>query len=115
MIKSLIFKVVLPILTIYLVVAFAGQSLFRVCNTSFEIRAKTHMNSLGQAVEMYKYDHGNYPDSLEILSKEYIGYIPEDPWGNKYVYMKTEEAVEIYTYGDPSKKESINHVVYKEI
>jgi len=54
---------------------------------------KVQMKNIGQALKLYRLQHGKYPDSaagLQVLSsgnKRYIDSIPKDPWGNDYVYL----------------------------
>ncbi len=65
--------------------------------------AKQDMKSIASALEMYKLDNFNYPSTrqgLEALVEEpqgkpeaknwnadgYLNDVPEDPWGNPYVY-----------------------------
>ncbi|MBB3764900.1 type II secretion system major pseudopilin GspG [Sphingomicrobium lutaoense] len=58
-------------------------------------KAQTDIATLGQAMEMYRLDHFNYPDQgagLAALvnppgrSQGYIKRLPDDPWGNPYRY-----------------------------
>jgi len=54
---------------------------------------KVQMKNIGQALKLYRLQHGKYPnsgDGLQVLtsgSKRYLDAIPKDPWGNDYVYL----------------------------
>ena len=75
-------------------------------------KAKTDINTLEQAIEMYRLDMNSYPESLEALvelsdddarfrSEGYIKFLPDDPWDNPYLYSYPGDngAVDIWTYG----------------
>ena len=57
--------------------------------------SKVQMQNIGQALKLYRLQHGKYPSSgegLQVLAsgsggKRYLDSIPKDPWGNDYVYL----------------------------
>jgi general secretion pathway protein G len=53
-------------------------------------KARADIQTLEQAIEMYRLDHMTYPAGAEglqaLLSGNYIRRLPEDPWGNPYRY-----------------------------
>jgi len=55
--------------------------------------SKVQMKNIGQALKMYRLQHGKYPNSgegLQILAsgaKRYLDAVPKDPWGNNYIYL----------------------------
>jgi len=63
--------------------------------------------NLSSALDLYEIDHGNYPDSLEVLlekkegSGPYLKKRPIDPWGHLYVYgyPGTHGDYDLYSYG----------------
>ncbi|MEC8956620.1 MAG: type II secretion system major pseudopilin GspG [Pseudomonadota bacterium] len=78
--------------------------------------AKQTIRSIEGALRMYRLDNFNYPNTeqgIEALSKKpvgqnarnwkgpYLDRIPEDPWGNKYLYMYPglNGEFDVYTYG----------------
>ena len=78
--------------------------------------AKTQVKMLSDAIEGYKLDNKNYPESesglqalienvddLETWKGPYIkGVIPKDPWGNEYVYRcpgEDDRPFEVISYG----------------
>jgi len=57
---------------------------------------KVQMKNIGQALKLYRLQHGKYPNSsegLQVLAtagsggKRYLDAIPKDPWGHAYVYL----------------------------
>lgn len=64
--------------------------------------AKSDLNAIAQALDMYKMDNFRYPGTdlgLEALVKQpaeaknwpqggYLPTMPQDPWGNPYVYVQ---------------------------
>ncbi len=78
--------------------------------------AKQTIRSIEGALRMYRLDNFNYPNTeqgIEALSKKpvgqnsrnwkgpYLDRIPEDPWGNKYLYtyLGLNGEFDVYTYG----------------
>src|SRR5690554_6349001 len=70
----------------------------------------SQISSLGSALDAYRLDVGQYPDSLEGLVRNtsarstwngpYLrGEVPSDPWGNAYVYESTGRDYTLLSYG----------------
>ena len=71
---------------------------------ALQVRAKTDVRTISQALELYKLDNFNYPATQEGLSAlvskpgsaknwQKGGYlnsktVPQDPWGNDYQYRR---------------------------
>ncbi|BCD63169.1 general secretion pathway protein G (plasmid) [Nitratiruptor sp. YY08-26] len=80
------------------------------------------MQSIAQALKMFKLDNGSYPDTEEGLKalvknpdperypnyspKGYFanGQIPKDPWGHPYIYVKTDNGFNIISLGADGKE-----------
>jgi general secretion pathway protein G len=78
--------------------------------------ALSDLRALGNALEMYKLDNFRYPSTeqgLEALVEQpsgfpeaknwkpggYVRKLPEDPWGNPYRYIATDQGFELYSLG----------------
>jgi len=78
--------------------------------------AKQTIRSIEGAIRMYRLDNFNYPNTeqgIEALTNKPIGQnarnwkgpyldrVPDDPWGNKYLYMYPglNGEFDVYTYG----------------
>jgi len=56
---------------------------------------KVQMKNIGQALKLYRLQHGKYPASgdLQVLAtagkdgKRYMDALPKDPWGNDFIYL----------------------------
>ena len=69
--------------------------------------AKVQMQEIMKALDLFKMDNKQYPESLEELLEKteehpegLLGSIPLDPWGNEYEYMSgTEHGYDLVCYG----------------
>jgi len=80
--------------------------------------AKSDLQSVGNALDLYKLDNYNYPStdqSLQALVKQPSGYpaasnwnpagylkkVPLDPWGKQYLYLSpgAEQAFDLLSFG----------------
>ncbi len=85
------------------------------------IAAAADIQSIGNALELYRLDNGHYPSSdqgLEALVTPPSGYpeprrwsedgylkrVPTDPWGEPYMYFSEDRSMEVYSYGADMKE-----------
>lgn len=60
---------------------------------------------LGGCISEYEMEIGTYPEALTDLTKAHGQYkamlksIPEDPWGNAYIYKKSDDGFAVYSLG----------------
>lgn len=87
-----------------------APNLFNQADSARRDAALSQISSLGSALDAYRLDVGQYPDALEGLVRNtsgrttwngpYIrGNIPNDPWGNAYVYQSTGRNYTLMSYG----------------
>jgi len=75
------------------------------------------MNSIAQALKMYKIENSAYPTTSEGLSvlakKNYFedNKEPKDSWGNNFIYTSDGKSFEIISFG-PDKKEGGGDDIY---
>jgi len=91
LIELLVVLVILGLLAAIVVPQFTGK----IGKAKIQ-QAKTQIQMLGTALDLYKADVGHYPSSLEELISStapnwdgpYLkkSRIPKDPWGNDYIY-----------------------------
>ena len=91
LIELLVVLVILGLLAAIVVPTFTGKT-----EKARLQSAKTQIQMLGTALDLYNADVGNYPSSLEELisssAQNWDGpylkrsKIPKDPWGNDYSY-----------------------------
>jgi len=94
---------------------------------------KTQIQNFENALKMYKYKFDRYPrtdEGLDILAEKGIldgGYVPPDPWKNKYEYycpsnINFDAPFDIISYGadgrpggDDENADITNHSIREEL
>ena len=83
--------------------------------------ARSDIQQIGNALELYRLDNGQYPSSdqgLDALVEEPAGYpearnwspdgylkrLPVDPWGEPYLYFSEDRSIEVYSFGVDRKQ-----------
>jgi general secretion pathway protein G len=83
--------------------------------------ARSDIQQIGNALELYRLDNGQYPSSdqgLDALVQEPAGYpearnwnpdgylkrLPIDPWGEPYLYLSEDRNIEVYSFGVDRKE-----------
>ncbi len=95
--------------------------------------AQTQIRSLEDALEMYRMHNGFYPSTQQGLDAlvtapttspvpkrfaegGYLKKVPEDPWGNPYVYYNRDGRIQIISYGPDGEEggEGVNADISNE-
>lgn len=95
-----------------------GPAVFRNLSDAKQVSARTQLEILSTALELYRLDHGRYPTTAEGLTalREAPGSgeaawrgpyvrraVPLDPWGRPYHYespgVRNPESFDLYTLG----------------
>jgi len=114
-------EMLVVIAIIGLVMALVGPRVLNYLGESKAKAAKIQIESLSSALDLYYLDVGRYPstnEGLTALAKRpanadawngpYVrgGVVPNDPWGNPYVYRSPGEhgAYDIVSYGPDGEK-----------
>ncbi|MCG8415908.1 MAG: type II secretion system major pseudopilin GspG [Pseudomonadales bacterium] len=77
--------------------------------------ALSQISSLEAALDAYRLDVGEYPDSLEGLVENDSGRaswngpylrreVPQDPWGNDYIYEADGRSFTLVSYGPDGER-----------
>jgi len=92
-----------------LLAALVGPRMFGKVGKSKQNAARSQMALFETALDTYRLDVGKYPSDLQALrtsdGKKWDGpylpkSVPKDPWGNPYVYKRTDNGeVEIISLG----------------
>ena len=61
--------------------------------------AKVDLQGLSSGIDLYHVDTGQWPDSLQQLFPKYVKDIRKDPWGKDYVYIRSGDGYDVYSYG----------------
>ncbi|HDZ08711.1 type II secretion system major pseudopilin GspG [Pseudohongiella sp.] len=87
-----------------------APNLFNQADSARRDAVLSQISSLGSALDAYRLDIGQYPDSLDGLVRDtsgrstwngpYIrGELPVDPWGNDYQYESEGRDYTLMSYG----------------
>lgn len=66
--------------------------------------ATLDVKAIANAVDMYRIKNSRLPESLDALVPKEIREIRKDPWQNAYIYVRTGNDYEVYSYG-PDKQQ----------
>ncbi|WP_293748928.1 type II secretion system major pseudopilin GspG [uncultured Paraglaciecola sp.] len=111
MIELLIVIVILGLLA-----SLVAPKFFAQLGTAERGIAATQMSAFETALDTYRLDMGRYPESLQDLRAEnsprwngpYLPKaVPADPWGNSYVYSRSNDGIQPYillSYGADGKE-----------
>ena len=66
--------------------------------------AQTQLKSLKSNCEAYRLYYKKFPDKLEDLvntpdNRKIIEEVPDDPWGNPYIFEKTGNKIKLFSSG----------------
>jgi len=87
-----------------------APNLFNQADSARRDAVLSQISSLGSALDAYRLDIGQYPDSMEGLVRDnsgrstwngpYLrGELPVDPWGNEYQYESNGREYTLMSYG----------------
>lgn len=111
LIELLIVMVILGLLA-----SLVGPAMFGKVDASRIKTAQAQMQLISTALDTYRLDVGDYPDSLNELRQSdkrnwagpyFARELPMDPWGNPYVYSKESEhgsEFKLMSYGKDGKQ-----------
>lgn len=110
----------IEILVVIVILAILGALVVpKIMNRPDEARvvaARNDVQSIVQALKLYKLDNGSYPTTEQGLQalvskptsgpipnnwKSYLDKLPQDPWGHAYVYLSPglKGEVDVMSYG----------------
>lgn len=63
-------------------------------------KALNDISVMEKAIELFRIAKGRLPNSLDEIADEIDGGVPDDPWGNEYLYqMKSKSSYDIICFG----------------
>ncbi len=117
---SIFFKIVIPIVFIIALIGFIIPSSPCMGAHSQIKLACTQMDSVKQALKMFKLDNGTYPTTKEgiealvqnpnrekypnYLYEPYLEKYPKDSWGSKIIYRQKGDDFILISYGTDKKE-----------
>ncbi|MCL2346929.1 MAG: type II secretion system protein GspG [Planctomycetaceae bacterium] len=74
--------------------ALAYDSFLSSVDRYYQALARSRMLEIAFALEAYKHDHGEYPESLDALTGEYLVTVPTDPYtdGQPFRYSREPQS-----------------------
>ena len=118
-------EVLLVLVIIGLLAALVSPQIFGIGERAKVDQARGQIHSLHQACDYFRLSMNGYPASIDQLvsgselgtnwSGPYIERVPEDPWGNQYVYepQATGMKPRIYSLG-PDGAPGTDDDVYRD-
>lgn len=111
LIEIMVVVVILGVLTALIVPNIIGRP-----DEARVTAARVEVQQIANALELYRLDNGFYPSSdqgLEALVSApggfpepkswnpdgYLKKLPEDPWGEPYLYFSQDRNMEVYSFG----------------
>ncbi len=86
LIEVMVVVVILGILALMVVPRIMGRP-----DEARVVKAQHDIRAIEAALNLYRLDNYQYPDSAEgiqMLKGKYLDRVPKDPWQNEYVYDK---------------------------
>jgi general secretion pathway protein G len=99
-------ELLIVIVILGLLLSLVAPAMFSKVGSSQRKAAMAQMQMLSTALDTYRLDVGSYPESLaELRAGKAPGWdgpylpreLPNDPWGNPYVYQRSTENGKPYT------------------
>lgn len=113
-------ELLVVIVIIGVLATFVAPKIFDAPEKARRTQAEMQVKAIGQALELYKLDNRKYPTTSEGLKAlvekpsgaknwkdgGYMQKMPEDPWGNDYVYLSpgVNGKYDLMSYGADGKK-----------
>ena len=84
--------------------AIAVPKFFGQIDKAYTTKAEQDIKAITGALDIYRLNKGDYPNSsegLSVLVSNYLNKLPKDPWGADYVYLNPgiKGEIDIYTLG----------------
>lgn len=105
-------EIMVVVVIIGLVTSVVGVAVFNQLQNAQAKTAKTQIQQIANALDMYKLSYRQYPSTAEGLQAlvtprdggaPVMNSIPEDPWGRPYVYIypgqNNPRGFDLYSYG----------------
>ena len=117
-------EVLVTLTIIAILMSFVAPYVLNRPDQARELKLKFDFEAIESALALYKLDHGNYPSQEQGFDQlvnddngsRYLVKIPQDPWGNSYIYKFSENKIEIISSGPDGllkglEDDDISHVL----
>ncbi len=106
-------ELLIVMVIIGLIASLVGPAMFGKVDSSKVKTAQAQMQLLGAAIDTYRLDNNEFPESLDNLINKTGKYwdgpylptnVPNDPWENPYFYERTGSTYTLQSLGRDGKK-----------
>jgi hypothetical protein len=95
----------LPVLAIVVSLLISLLTVFLSRDDIFKrFRASETIEDIRFMMEAYRFEHGSYPVTLDIISKK------SDPWGRAYIYKHSEDTFTLLSAGADGKEGTVDDI-----
>lgn len=113
-----IIEILVVVVIIAILAAFVAPMIMKRPEQARMVRAKQDVQSIANAMDMYKLDNGSYPTQAQGIAalvtkptqdpipdswQAYLQHLPKDPWQNPYHYANPGKHGDIDIYSDGPK------------
>ena len=92
-------EIMVVLVILGLIAGAIGYNVFQSLKEGQIRSAKLDLKAIGNGVDLYHVESGQWPDSLSQLVPKQLKELRKDPWGNEYAYVRSGDGYEVYSYG----------------
>jgi general secretion pathway protein G len=92
-------EIMVVLVILGLIAGAIGFNVFNQLKIAQVKNAELDLKAIGNGIDLYHVETGQWPDSLQQLMPKYIKDVHKDPWGTDYSYVRTGEGFSVYSYG----------------
>ena len=92
-------EIMVVLVILGLIAGAIGYNVFQSLKEGQVRAAKLDLKAIGNGVDLYHVETGQWPDSLQQLVPKQLKEVRADPWGSPYAYVRSGDGYEVYSYG----------------
>ena len=92
-------EIMVVLVILGLIASFIGFNVFSNLKSAQVKSAGLDLKGISNGVDLYHVETGQWPDSLNQLVPKYLKEVHKDPWGSDYLYVRSGDGYDVYSYG----------------
>ena len=92
-------EIMVVLVILGLIAGAIGFNVFKQLQSAQAKAAQLDLKAISNGVDLYHVETGQWPDSLTQLQPKYLKEVHKDPWGSDYLYVRTGDGYDVYSYG----------------
>ena len=92
-------EIMIVVVIIGILASVVAPKLFDKPGQARTTKAQHDIKTIASVLGLYKLDNFDYPENLNALVGKYLDTVPQDPWGKPYIYLRSEDSYQLYSYG----------------